>query len=639
MIAPPGGFAFVMALHSTRMSSTLLLDPARTPIKTTPKGARRVIIGWLPFLFVAALYIGACVGPAIFDQNEAQYAGAAREMLDRPGDYQPSAHGQLERGQWLVPTNDGIPRLQKPPLVYWGLMASMRVFGVNEFGARLPNALVTLLWFGATVLLGRRLGGAALGNSAALILATMAGVFIFSHLIAPEPYLAAFLTLTFWCFLSACHQPARAARWMRWAWLFMALGSFCKGFHGALYPLAVAGILAWLHPQTRPVCKQLLRPGGPLIFAAIIVPWYAVIEWKYPGFLRDQLINEQVGHVFNHRYPPDSQRVPMLTFWLQHLGLLFPWTLFIPAALWASRRRLEPEVSAGGSVSGVIGRDMLAAWVGVTVLSILFSSLQDYYLMSVWGVLALWLARPWAQPSRAAKLPAWMTAGPGAALAVAGLGAFALALWLGGPATAHPAANIDELTPGRDSIMGVITGFSTAIWAQLLPLLWGAGAAFFIGGLGLVFLARRGQFAHILPAAALMMIVALGFAARGLCLVEDLFSLKQAALTINRQARPEAVVVCCGIPTDNPSLFFYLDRPVHWLGASPRGEFASRELKIGAGLFLTEEDFIRRWQSGDETFLIIEEDDLAKWRGKLNLPADQTAPIARVGTRLVLVNR
>ena len=87
---------------------------------------------WLPLCLAVVLYLGASVGPALFDQNEAQYAGAVREMLNRPADYLPTVRGQLERGLWYVPTNDGVPRLQKPPLVYWSLLASMSVFGVNR---------------------------------------------------------------------------------------------------------------------------------------------------------------------------------------------------------------------------------------------------------------------------------------------------------------------------------------------------------------------------------------------------------------------------------------------------------------------------------------------------------------------------
>src|ERR1700676_2080645 len=99
----------------------------------------RVPVSWI-FALAALLvvYLATCGVPRLFDQIDGQYAGAAREMM--------------VRGDWLTPTQDGVPRLQKPPLVYWCEILSMRVFGVNEFGARFPVALATAGWFLATAL-------------------------------------------------------------------------------------------------------------------------------------------------------------------------------------------------------------------------------------------------------------------------------------------------------------------------------------------------------------------------------------------------------------------------------------------------------------------------------------------------------
>jgi len=81
-------------------------------------------------LFVCSIYLLTSGIPKLFYQVDGQYAEAAREMI--------------ARGDWLVPTQDGIPRLQKPPLLYWLEMLSLRTFGVNEFAARLPVTLQPL---------------------------------------------------------------------------------------------------------------------------------------------------------------------------------------------------------------------------------------------------------------------------------------------------------------------------------------------------------------------------------------------------------------------------------------------------------------------------------------------------------------
>ena len=42
---------------------------------------------------------------------------------------------------WMIPTANGIVRLQKPPLAYWMAAASFKLFGVHDWAGRLPFAL------------------------------------------------------------------------------------------------------------------------------------------------------------------------------------------------------------------------------------------------------------------------------------------------------------------------------------------------------------------------------------------------------------------------------------------------------------------------------------------------------------------
>ena len=87
----------------------------------------------------------------------------------------------LESHQWLTPTNDGIPRLQKPLLLYWAIVVSLKAFGLTTAAVRLPIALATFASVALTFLIGDRLGGPWRGFLAGLIHLCCCGVFLRPH--------------------------------------------------------------------------------------------------------------------------------------------------------------------------------------------------------------------------------------------------------------------------------------------------------------------------------------------------------------------------------------------------------------------------------------------------------------------------
>ena len=65
----------------------------------------------------------------------------------------------LATGQWLKPVLNGQPYLDKPPLLYWSVMASYTMFGVHDWAARLVPGLAGLFTVLATYFWGRRVVG------------------------------------------------------------------------------------------------------------------------------------------------------------------------------------------------------------------------------------------------------------------------------------------------------------------------------------------------------------------------------------------------------------------------------------------------------------------------------------------------
>ena len=85
----------------------------------------------------------------LFDSDETNYAETAREMI-LTGDY-------------LTVQVDFEPFPEKPPLFFWLQSLSMKIFGVNEFAARFPNAICGIVSLMMLYYFGRKIYGHRFG--------------------------------------------------------------------------------------------------------------------------------------------------------------------------------------------------------------------------------------------------------------------------------------------------------------------------------------------------------------------------------------------------------------------------------------------------------------------------------------------
>ena len=79
----------------------------------------------------------------LFDWDEINFAEISREML-------------VLRNYTSANINF-LPFWEKPPLFFWLQSASMNVFGVNEFAARLPNAICGMITLPVLYQIGAKL--------------------------------------------------------------------------------------------------------------------------------------------------------------------------------------------------------------------------------------------------------------------------------------------------------------------------------------------------------------------------------------------------------------------------------------------------------------------------------------------------
>jgi 4-amino-4-deoxy-L-arabinose transferase-like glycosyltransferase len=189
------------------------------------------------------------------DWDEAIYAEVSQEIL-RTGDVV------------TLHYNHG-PYFNKPPLYFWLAHVVIRALGFSEFSSRLPGALFGALTLGATVGLGRALGGAVCGwASATILLSTAMFLENGSRHASPDSLLLALSVGAVW----AQWQARRAPRIRLLSVALLGLAGMTKGVAAA--PLAIT--LALLHALLGD--HRRWRPRdygwGAVLLGVIVLPWY-----------------------------------------------------------------------------------------------------------------------------------------------------------------------------------------------------------------------------------------------------------------------------------------------------------------------------------------------------------------------------
>ena len=78
----------------------------------------------------------------------------------------------LDSGDWIVPTYNGVLRVEKPPLVNWIQIIGVSLFGRNEFGVRIGSVCLTIGTCLLTWWIGRLLAGPFAGLLSGLVMST-----------------------------------------------------------------------------------------------------------------------------------------------------------------------------------------------------------------------------------------------------------------------------------------------------------------------------------------------------------------------------------------------------------------------------------------------------------------------------------
>lgn len=545
-------------------------------------------------LVAAIVFLGSVPSPPnLMDDVDAVQAQIARNML--------------ESGDWVTARLNGVPYLEKSPLIYWVMAGSYALFGVHDWAARLPLAICTVLLCWVTARFGAWAFGERGGLFAGLTLGSSIGLWLFTRIQIPDAILTLTIAVAMWGFLRALEGERR---WAAIAAAAMGVGVMLKALIAVVFPIAAMVIFLLITGewQSRDTWRKLHIPSGLAILLLVAAPWhilatlrnppYLDFTWRsapgeYHGFFWFYFLNEHVFRFLNMRYPRDYNTVPRLWFWLLHFVWFFPWGGALPGAV-QLKYRSEDRASRTRLLS--------LCWLGFILVFFTFSTTQEYYSMPAYPAFALLIGSAIASGNVVSRFGLRTTAGT-FGLAALAIGFILLQVWN----TPAPGDISQALTQNPDAYtlsLGHMGDLTIKSFAYLKVPLGIALVASLIGAAAF-FIPRPALF--ITPAMVLFL-----HAARIALVAFDPYLGSRELATAYRSAPPGELIV------DNQyyafsSVFFYASVERAWLLNGRVTNLAYGSYAPGApDVFLTDSGFAEMWRKERRYYLLVEKPSVTR---------------------------
>jgi 4-amino-4-deoxy-L-arabinose transferase-like glycosyltransferase len=294
----------------------------------------------------------------LVDETEPLFAEAARQMT--------------VTGDWITPYFNGETRFDKPPLVYWLMAIGYKLFGVNEWAARLPSALsaIALTCFGfytLSKLEGIRdreserekkeqekfsplhhiflslpwIGSALIALNAHTIAWGRTGV---SDMLLSGCMCSALLAFLLGYVLEEQREKAGLSvvnsaifpnKWYLTFYVLIALAILAKGPVGIVIPGLIILCFALYLGDFWQLWREMRPMSGILIILAIALPWYILVTLANGQTYIDSFFGYHNFQRFTEVVNKHS--APWYFYFIVVLVGFAPWSIYLPLAIARTR--------------------------------------------------------------------------------------------------------------------------------------------------------------------------------------------------------------------------------------------------------------------------------------------------------------
>lgn len=287
-------------------------DDARAVQHVPPRGLRSLIQPWhiASVICAAALLVGFN-GYQLLDPDEGRYAEVPREML--------------ERHDFITPTLNYVPYLEKPPLMYWASAASFALLGDKPQALRLVNGLCAVAGMFVAAWLATLCFGKPAGRWAGAVLAS--SLLFFS--VGRIPIIDMMVSVLFAATLTAWYAGVKASGRVR-SWYYVLSGIFLGLSLLAKGPVCVvlfAGILLLYMLATRKLGHFVPAAGLPIIVSCLVAaPWFVAVAKANANFVHFFFWEQHVQRFLGHGIPEHVK--PFWYYFALILPGMFLWSIY-----------------------------------------------------------------------------------------------------------------------------------------------------------------------------------------------------------------------------------------------------------------------------------------------------------------------